>query len=178
MNIQQRNILFYVSAVVVCLLIPVGLLAQEAGKTVAILPFQLNAPPENQYLSEGLRDMLGSRLRAEAGARIVAKGEVQSAMQVAGGQPVPGKMAAFAEKVGADHLIYGTITALGGGVSIDAKVYTADVKQVEGVQDFYGILLKNCLARSGPFQCFRFSSRQQCRPRNLPLRLPIRTRPL
>ena len=118
-------------------------MAQEAAKTVAILPFQLNAPPDQQYLSEGLRDILGSRMRAEAGAQIVAKSEIQSAMQGAGGQIDPGKMPAFAGKVGADYLIYGTITALGGGVSIDAKVYTADVKQVEGVQDFYASAVSN-----------------------------------
>ena len=134
MNIMQRNILLFVSTFFVCLSVSTGLLAQEAAKTVAILPFQLNAPPDQQYLSEGLRDILGSRMRAEAGAQIVAKSEIQSAMQGAGGQVDPGKMPAFAGKVGADYLIYGTITALGGGVSIDAKVYTADVKQVQCVE--------------------------------------------
>ena len=143
MNILQRNILLFISTFFVCLFVSTGLLAQEAAKTVAILPFQLNAPPEQQYLSEGLRDILGSRMRAEAGAQIVAKSEIQSAMQVAGGQIDPGKMPVFAGKVGADYLIYGTITALGGGVSIDAKVYTADVKQVEGVQDFYASAVSN-----------------------------------
>ena len=143
MNILQRNILLFISTFFVCLFVSTGLLAQEAAKTVAILPFHLNAPPDQQYLTEGLRDILSSRLRAEAGAQIVAKGEVQSAMQVAGGQLDSRKMATFSEKVGADYLIYGTITALGGGVSIDAKVYTADVKQVEGVQDFYASAVSN-----------------------------------
>jgi TolB-like protein len=143
MNILQRSILFVVGAVMACLPVPSGSLAQDAGKTVAILPFHLNAPPENKYLVEGFRDMLGSRMRAEAGVGIVAKEEVQSAMQVTGGQPVAGKEAAFAEKVGADYLIYGTINALGGGVAIDAKVYTADAKQVEEVQDFYASAVSN-----------------------------------
>lgn len=143
MNIPQKNILFFVSLLIVCLFFPLGAFAQEAGKSVAILPFQLNAPPENQYLADGLRDMLGSRLRAEVGAGIVAKDQVQSALRVAGGQPVSGKMAAFAEKVGANYLIYGTITALGGGVSIDAKVFTADAQQVEKVRDFYASAVSN-----------------------------------
>ncbi|HER63453.1 MAG TPA: hypothetical protein ENO11_05705, partial [Desulfobacteraceae bacterium] len=137
MNISQKHILFFISAVVACLLIPAVLSAQEAGKAVAILPFHLNAPPDKEYLTEGLRDMLGSRLRTEVGARIVPRGEVQSAMQVSGGQPVSGNMTAIAEKAAADYLIYGTITALGGGISIDAKVFTADTRQGGDTQDFY-----------------------------------------
>ncbi|MCL7486962.1 MAG: FG-GAP-like repeat-containing protein [Desulfobulbaceae bacterium] len=137
MIILLKHILFLITAAVACLLIPAGLSAQEAGKAVAILPFHLNAPPDKEYLTEGIRDMLGSRLRTEVGARIIGRGEVQSAMQASGGQAVAANMSAIAEKVGADYLIYGTITALGGGISIDASVFSADSQQAEEVRNFY-----------------------------------------
>ena len=143
MKILQKTILFIASILFTSLFVPAILMAQDAAKTVAILPFHLNAPPDKEYLAEGIRDMLGSRLRAEVGTAIVAKNKVRSAMQVAGGQPLIGKMDAFAGELSADYLIYGTITALGGGVSIDAKVFTADPKQVAGVQDFYSSAITN-----------------------------------
>lgn len=140
MNIVQRKSLFFLSAVFVCLSMPTVLLAQEISKTFAILPFSLNAPPDKEYLAEGLRDMLGSRLRTEAGATIVAKDKVQSALKEAGGVSSPENRRAFAGKVGADHVIFGTITALGGGISIDAKVYVTSTGKV---QDFYSSATAN-----------------------------------
>jgi TolB-like protein len=140
MSILQGKILFLVSAVFVCLFVPAGLSAQEAVKTIAILPFHLNASPDKHYLAEGLRDMLGSRLRTEAGVKIVPKDKVKSSMQATGGPPVSANLGTFAEDVGADHLIYGTITALGGGISIDAKVFATGSGTV---QDFYSSATTN-----------------------------------
>lgn len=142
MQNTRKTILLLVGAIAI-FLGPACLSAQEAGKTVAILPFHLNAPPEQQYLTEGLRDILSSRLRAEAGAGIVARNKVQAAMQTAGGELDAIKLAALAEKTGADYLLYGTVTALGGGVSIGVKAYSSDVRQFEGILDFYASAINN-----------------------------------
>ena len=137
MPILQNKIILLLTFSLACLLAPAGLLAQDAAKTVAILPFQLNAPPDKQYLADGFQDMLGSRLRTEAGASILAKNKVQAAVQAEGGQPVPGNMNAIARTTAADYLVYGTITALGGGISIDAKVYAAEIGEGNAIQEFY-----------------------------------------
>lgn len=134
MNIFQRIALPGIMTVVAVLFISVMVSAQEGAKTVAILPFHLNAPPDKEYLAEGLRDMLGSRLRTEVGAEIIAKDKVQSSLQATGGEPGPGKWGSFAGSVGADYVVFGTITALGGGISIDAKVYANEQGQT---QEFY-----------------------------------------
>jgi len=143
MKIPRLNILNLIAFFFLFLLVPAVLSAQEGGKAVAILPFSLNAPPESQYLAEGLRDMLGSRLRTEAGATIIAKDVIRSVMQGEGGERDAAKMAAYATKMGAGYLVYGTITALGGGISIDAKVFSADTTQGQQIQNFYSSAVSN-----------------------------------
>lgn len=143
MTILQNKILFFSFFILSCFVFPAGLLAQNATKTVAILPFQLNAPPDQQYLSEGLRDMLSSRLRTEAGASVVAKNVVQSAVQNIGGQPTVEQLDGLAKQVSADYLIYGTITALGGGISIDTKVFTAGAAPESEIQGYYSSATTN-----------------------------------
>lgn len=142
MNILQKKTLF-ITLLFVLILLPMGLAAREGEKTVAILPFHLTAPPDKEYLAEGLRDILGSRLRSETGARIVAKDVVHSALQAVGGAPETGNMDAFVRKLGVDYVIYGTITALGGGISIDARVYEADPGQLQPVREFYATAVSN-----------------------------------
>ncbi len=87
--------------------------------------------------------MLGSRMTAEAGASIVPKTKVDGALQKTGGKLVAQKMESFAATVGADYLVFGSITALGGGMSIDANVYTAGSQGENAVQTFYGSAVSN-----------------------------------
>jgi len=126
-----------------CLLWTGVTLAAEVKKSVAILPFQLNAPPDKQYLQEGLRDMLGSRITAETGAVIVPKTKVDAALQGSGGKLVARNMGPFAKNIGADYLVFGTITALGGGISMDTKVFSIGASADQAVQTFYGSAIAN-----------------------------------
>lgn len=125
-----------------CLLWAGMAFAAEAGSSVAILPFKLNAPPDKQYLQEGMRDMLGSRITAETGSVIVPKTKVDAALQAVGGKLVAQNMKSFAQDVGADYLVFGTITALGGGISIDANVFSPSLSD-QGVQTFFGAATAN-----------------------------------
>lgn len=130
-------------ATFLCLLGPGTSLAAAVRKSVAILPFTLNAPPGRQYLQAGLRDMLGSRIAAETGAVIIDKKDVDTAFRKSGGRLTAKNMATFARKVGADYLVFGSITALGAGVSIDARVFSAAVPAAKAVQTFYGTATSN-----------------------------------
>ncbi len=118
-------------------------MAAAARKFVAILPFTLNAPPGRQYLQEGLRDMLGSRIAAETGSVIIDKKDVATALRNAGGRLTAKNMGMFARKVGADYLIFGSITALGSGMAIDAHVFSAAVPADKAVQTFYDTATSN-----------------------------------
>ncbi len=99
--------------------------AAEKQAEMAFLPFTINSAKDMSYLSEGLRQMLSSRLSAEAGIAVVDRGKVDAALKAAGETFSADKAAAFTKKLGADYLMYGSVTALGGGMSFDAKVYSA-----------------------------------------------------
>ncbi len=98
----------------------------QGGKSVAILPFAMHAPSSMDYLQEGLRDMLASRLAANGGAMIVEKNKVDSLLQEPG-KPLPQPEAAnLARQLDADYIITGSLTSLGGSMSLDAKVISRD----------------------------------------------------
>ena len=69
--------------------------------TVALLPFQVHAPKDISYLNSGIQSMLASRLTANAGVRIVK------------------------QSAGADYVLKGSLTSLGGALSIDAVLTAA-----------------------------------------------------
>jgi TolB-like protein len=104
--------------------------AAKTHATVAFLPFTVNAPKDISYLRDGLGEMLSSRLAAEAGVVAVDKKTVEASLG-AGGKVDPAQLATLAAKMGADYLLYGSVTSLGGGMSFDTKVYSAATKSSE-----------------------------------------------
>ena len=107
-----------------CLQVPGGILAAAEKAEMAFAPFTINSPKDMSYLQTGLREMLVSRLSAEAGIVAVDKAKVDSVIKAAGSVTAD-NAAKLAEKMGADYLMYGSVTALGGAMSFDAKVYSA-----------------------------------------------------
>ncbi|MBU0961831.1 MAG: VCBS repeat-containing protein [Proteobacteria bacterium] len=105
--------------------------ASEKQAEMAFLPFTINSAKDMSYLREGMREMLISRLSAEAGIAVVDKAKVDAALKASGGSLAADKVAEFTKKVGADYLMYGSVTALGGGMSFDAKVYSTAKNESE-----------------------------------------------
>lgn len=104
--------------------------AAESGSAVAFLPFTVNASQDMSYLRDGLGEMLASRLSAEAGVVAVDKKTVSSVLG-AGGRVDQDQLHSLASRMGADYLLYGSVTSLGGGMSFDARVYSAATKSSE-----------------------------------------------
>ncbi len=104
--------------------------AAEKHSAVAFLPFTVNASKDMSYLRDGLGEMLASRLSAEAGVVAVDKKTVDAALG-AGGKVDPNQVEALAGKLGANYLLYGSVTSLGGGMSLDARVYSVATKSSE-----------------------------------------------
>ncbi len=75
--------------------------AAQPPATLALLPFQLHAAKDLSYLGSGIQSMLASRLTANAGVRIVK------------------------QSAGADYVLNGSLTSLGGALSIDAVLTAA-----------------------------------------------------
>jgi TolB-like protein len=104
--------------------------AAETHSAVAFLPFTVNASKDMSYLRDGLGEMLASRLSAEAGVVAVDKKRVNGVLGT-GTRPEADQLQSLAEKMGADYLLYGSVTSLGGGMSFDARVYSAAAKSSE-----------------------------------------------
>ncbi|KPJ99646.1 MAG: hypothetical protein AMJ60_04375 [Desulfobacterales bacterium SG8_35] len=110
------------------LLGPAHLAAADEGpaKSVAVMPFEMHAPSSMAYLQDGLRDMLASRLAANGGAVIIEHGRVESLLQEPG-KPLQQKDAVeLARQLGADYIVTGSLTSLGGSMSLDARVIASD----------------------------------------------------
>ncbi|MFU8819430.1 MAG: FG-GAP-like repeat-containing protein [Desulfurivibrio sp.] len=101
--------------------------AAAAGEPprLAVLPLELQAPQEMTYLVDGVRTMLGSRLAAGGQAELLERGGVERAL--ATGRPQqPSEFITLGEQLAADYLVAGSLTAVGGSVSLDAILY--DIK--------------------------------------------------
>ena len=89
---------------------------------VAILPFDIHADKNLDFLKTGIQDMLSSRLSWENRVVVLEKSEVNHAVA----QLMPHAGDSLALLVGgrlkADYIITGSLTVIGQGASIDAKL--------------------------------------------------------
>ena len=104
----------------VCALIVPGSSGLAAVKTFAVYPFQVHGPDKYSYLSQGIQSMLTSRLTWED--------HLEPVQTEAGTQPVASQSAAQAEldALGADYLLYGSVTIMGQESSLDVHLLDAD----------------------------------------------------
>jgi TolB-like protein len=110
---------------VVLLLTLAGVSAATAGQvSVAILPFDVNAQEKLDYLRDGLQEMLASRLGASDGVTVLSRDQVRKALPE-GARVSPETARAAAAKMGASHVLYGSLTLVGNSLSLDARLVDA-----------------------------------------------------
>ncbi len=107
------------------LLFPPMVTAQSSQADMAFLPFTVTSSKDMSYLRDGLRQMLVSRISAETGVSVVDKQKTDAAFKKAGTSISLEQVASLSAKLGADYVLYGSVTVLGAGMSFDAKVYSA-----------------------------------------------------
>jgi TolB-like protein len=97
---------------------------KDSPKAVAVLPFKMHAPSNLAYLQEGLRDMLASRLAANTGAAIIDKKKINGVLTEPGKVLQKKEALDLGSQLAADYIITGSLTSLGGSMSLDAKVFS------------------------------------------------------
>jgi TolB-like protein len=113
---------FCVLVLIIPLLFTAAGSAAETAKKVAILPFEINAPEDLSYLREGIMDMLASRISWEGKVEVIEEQLVKEALS---GREATLNEAAAREvgtTLGADYVLFGSLTVFGDSVSIDAKM--------------------------------------------------------
>ena len=94
--------------------------ALAAEEKLAIVPFTVNAAKDLSFLQRGISTMLGSRL-ARPGK--VAVMDTAAVAREAGKAPLDDRTAReLGRRLGADYVLFGSLTVLGGSVSIDSRV--------------------------------------------------------
>jgi TolB-like protein len=110
---------------VLALLIILCLLAVPAvaqANRVLILPFKMNSPQDATYLQQGILDMLTSRLEWEGRVQVISKPEAKRAFQQAGGDISEAKARQLGQGLGANYVLFGSVTVAGESVNLDAKM--------------------------------------------------------
>jgi TolB-like protein len=113
---------FLVLVLIIPLLFTAAGSAAETPKKVAILPFEINAPEDLSYLREGILDMLASRISWQGKVEVIEKQVVKDALAERQGPVNEGGAREVGKTLGADYVLFGSLTVFGESVSIDAKM--------------------------------------------------------
>lgn len=111
---------------------------QTAGatqiKTMAILPFTINAAEDLSHVQKGIFNMLYSRLSWQDHVTVIPKNQIQTdlvRLKTGTGQQLTGNqlVTKIAATTNSDYVLTGSVTKLAGSFSIDTQVYDIKNKQ-------------------------------------------------
>ena len=106
-------------------------------KTVALLPFKINAAKDMSFLRDGIFDMFSTRISKEGRVEVLDRKQTEDAIQAVAGSKTVNED--IARKIGAnlnaDYVVFGSLTVLGENVSIDTKL--VDVSGGSPTQTFF-----------------------------------------
>ncbi len=108
------------------ILAPPPAVFSRESRTVAVLPFQINAQEDLNYLQDEIPALIKRQLRAEDAVVVEPDAGSLSTWVKAGGNPkIAGQIG---EKTGADNVVWGSLTRVGQRFSLDAKLLTTSGK--------------------------------------------------
>ncbi len=90
---------------------------------VAILPFQMNAGEDIEYINRGIRDMIASRITYTTHITVVEQDLLGNTLS----KTLPGKLTKkeiqeIGSRLGVDYIVFGSITKIGSNMSIDINI--------------------------------------------------------
>lgn len=89
---------------------------------IAVLPFEINADQNLDFLKNGIQDMLGSRLSFKDQVRVIDKESVQKVISKIKGFSGESFALLAGGQLKADFVIIGSVTIIGNSASIDSKL--------------------------------------------------------
>lgn len=105
-------------------------MGSAAAVNVAILPFQMNADTDLEYINTGIRHMLASRLVYGTDITVVEHNLLNDALtqaKIGPGELTEKGILQIGNTLGTDYVIFGSITRIGVNMSLD--VYVLNVLQ-------------------------------------------------
>jgi len=96
--------------------------AAEPPQRVAVLPFTVHSAEDLSYLRNGIWDIISSRIIVEGEIEAVEKPLVERFLPDLRGEITDQGARWLGNRVGADYVVYGSITKAGEYISLDAKI--------------------------------------------------------
>ncbi|MDY6843383.1 MAG: FG-GAP-like repeat-containing protein [Thermodesulfobacteriota bacterium] len=116
-----KNVL--ISVFIGLLLFPQTTFSQKPHTRIAIFPFRINASQGLTGLQEGIIDMLSARLFEQGKVVIIDRYSVLSEIRARRGKDLNDELIQdIAKGLGVDYSIVGSVTQMGKGFSLDARV--------------------------------------------------------
>ncbi|MCP3872900.1 MAG: hypothetical protein GY699_07070 [Desulfobacteraceae bacterium] len=103
--------------------------AKEDIKTIAILPFQINASQELDYIRNGMVRMFNSRLSWREKVTVIPKNAIAKHLPDLDDISGTERVARIARLTHSNFILTGSITGIGGAFSIDINVYDIENKR-------------------------------------------------
>jgi TolB-like protein len=97
-------------------------LKEQIPIKVAILPLNIHSGENLSYMQEGLLDMLSSRVELGGRVAVLEKGDVKKAFAQVSGEMDSQSARKLGQELGADFVVFGSLTKLGDSASLDLKV--------------------------------------------------------
>ena len=133
MKLKKHKMIFFISFSAVILFNFCHAVCSSPAR-VLILPFTLHSEKDISFLKDGISDMLSTRLTRGSVVPMNREETRQAITELT--EPVTEKSAAAAaQKLGADYVIFGSLTVLGNSVSTDACFF--DVHKNKAAVTFY-----------------------------------------
>jgi TolB-like protein len=118
----MRNSCRWIAAVLFWIALVQPLWAKDKN-TVAILPFSVHSAENIDYVRQGIGDMLASRISVNERIDVIGRDSILAALrETAGREIASADVVVLGKKLSADFVVWGSITKIGSGLSIDAKL--------------------------------------------------------
>ena len=102
---------------------------------VALLPLTIHSLENLDYMREGMYAMFSSRVELEGRISVLERAAVKKALTQVSGEIDSETARKLGETLGADYVVFGSLTKLGGSASVDLKVL--DVRGEKPVSSVY-----------------------------------------
>jgi TolB-like protein len=106
----------------------------QSPRQVLVLPFDMHAAEDLSFLQSGIEDMLASRLAREGQVAVIPKARAREAAAKLPRPLTPAAVAELGRQLGADFVVFGSLTVFGESISTDARFL--DVAQQKPVVVF------------------------------------------
>lgn len=90
-------------------------------RQVLVLPFDIHAAEDLSFLQSGIEDMLSTRLAQEGEVAVIGKARAREAAAAAARPVTPAIASELGRQLGADFVVYGSLTVFGESISTDAR---------------------------------------------------------